>query len=110
MDSVLIFEKELSATFPADKKYSYEQKGKKNAQVYSYEFAKAYHDKLDGMVERRMRTAILIVGSYWYTAWVNAGQPNMKKLLNQSQTKAEQAQVIAEENAYQNGKALGRVE
>lgn len=110
MDSVLIFERELSASFPADKKYSYEQKGKKNAQVFSYEFSKAYHDKLNGMVERRMRTAILMVGSYWYTAWVNAGQPNMKKLINPLQSKEEKEQILQEENAFQNGRALGRAE
>jgi hypothetical protein len=28
------------------------------------------------MVERRMRAAIICVASFWYTAWVNAGQPN----------------------------------
>ena len=32
------------------------------------------------MVERRMRAAICKVSSAWYTAWVNAGQPNLDKL------------------------------
>ena len=57
-----------------------------------------------------MRTAILMVGSYWYTAWVNAGQPNMKKLINPLQSKEEKEQILKEENAFQNGKALGRAE
>jgi hypothetical protein len=34
------------------------------------------------MVERRMRQAIASVASYWYTAWVNAGQPDLKNLNN----------------------------
>ncbi len=110
MDSVLKFEKELSASYPSDKKYSYEQKGKKNVQVYSVEYSKAYHDKMDGMVERRMRTAILMVGSYWYTAWVNAGQPNMKKLINKTVNTSEKQQVQKEEEGYMNGKAIGRPE
>jgi hypothetical protein len=62
------------------------------------------------MVERRMRVAIKAVGSYWYTAWVNAGQPNMKKLVNKSQTDTEKEKAEKDEAAFQNGKALGRVE
>jgi hypothetical protein len=32
------------------------------------------------MVERRMTDAILATGSFWYTAWVNAGAPDLNKL------------------------------
>jgi hypothetical protein len=110
LDSVLLYEKQLTDQFGAEKKYSYEQKGKKNVQVYSYDFSKAYHDKLDGMVERRMRVAIKAVGSYWYTAWVNAGQPNLKKLVNKQQLAEEKERIAKEEEAYKMGKALGRKE
>lgn len=110
LDSVFAFEKALTEKMGKDKKYSFEQKGSKNVQVYSYEFSKSYHEQLDGMVERRMRVAIRAVGSYWYTAWVNAGQPNMKKLINKSQSPADKEKAEKEEAAYQNGKALGRKE
>ncbi|MFN5705873.1 MAG: zinc dependent phospholipase C family protein [bacterium] len=110
LDSVLVFERELNAKFDPEKKYSYEQKGKKNVQVYSEAYSKAYHDALDGMVERRMRVAIKAVGSYWYTAWVNAGQPNMKKLIKKNQTTAVKDQIEKEEEAYKKGRALGRLE
>lgn len=110
LDSVLKFEKDLSAQYGVEKKYSFEQKGTKNVQVYSYDFSKAYHEKLDGMVERRMRVAVLEVGSYWYTAWVNAGQPNLKKLINKKQEAKEKERIAKEEEAYKTGKALGRSE
>ena len=32
------------------------------------------------MVEERMVASIKAVGDVWYTAWINAGQPNLKKL------------------------------
>jgi hypothetical protein len=35
------------------------------------------------MVERRMRQAIFAIASFWYTAWVNAGQPDLSGLVNQ---------------------------
>jgi hypothetical protein len=80
LDSVLRIEKEITSNFPADRKYSYEQKGNANVSVYSREFCDLYHKKLNNMVERRLRAAILAVGSIWYTAWVDAGQPDLSKL------------------------------
>lgn len=40
-------------------------------------FAAAYQKALDGMVEKRMRAAIHAVASAWFTAWVDAGQPDL---------------------------------
>ena len=82
LDSVLRIEKELTSSFPSDQKYSYEQRGNTTISVYSYAFSQAYHKRLNGMVERRMREAIIAVGSIWYTAWVDAGQPNLRDLQN----------------------------
>ncbi|MES2589685.1 MAG: zinc dependent phospholipase C family protein [Bacteroidota bacterium] len=82
LDSVLRFEKELTKKFPEDKKYSYEQRGNTTIQTYSLDFSQEYHKMMGGMVERRMRQAILAVGSFWYTAWVDAGQPDLTKLQN----------------------------
>ena len=36
------------------------------------------------MVERRMRQSIFAVASFWYTAWVNAGQPDLRPLSGKS--------------------------
>jgi hypothetical protein len=80
LDSVLGIEKEITAIFPADRKYSFEQKGNANVSVYSREFCEIYHKRLNNMVERRLRSAILAVGSIWYTCWVDAGQPDLRKL------------------------------
>ncbi len=82
VDSVLGFEKELSRTFPSDKIFSFEQVGNNTQKVYSAEYTKAYDTKLNGMVERRIRAAILNVGSFWYTAWVNAGSPDLNSIGN----------------------------
>jgi protein tyrosine phosphatase len=35
---------------------------------------------LKGMVERRMRASTHAVASFWYTAWVDAGQPNLSEI------------------------------
>lgn len=81
LDSVLRFEKLVSQQFSAAEKYSYEQRGSTLTKVYARKFCLAYHDKLNGMVERRLRAAILMISSVWYTAWVDAGQPDLSQAL-----------------------------
>lgn len=82
LDSVLRFEKELSAHFSESKKYSYEERGTTTVKVYSKRYSKAYHAKLNGMVERQMRASIKSVGDIWLTCWVDAGQPDIQTLIN----------------------------
>jgi hypothetical protein len=79
VDSVLKFEAELNAKYSPDKKYSFENRGASMMKVYSKEYTEDYDKMLNGMVERRMRQAIITVGSLWYTAWVNAGKPNLNR-------------------------------
>ena len=82
LDSVLRFEKELNARWPEDKKYSYEQRGNMTTQVYSREYSSTYHRMLGRQVENRMRASIKEVADLWYTAWVDAGQPDLDALLD----------------------------
>jgi len=88
VDSVLLQEKELSQKL-GEKKYSFETKGRQTVKVYSPEYSGAYHKILAGMVERQMRGAIKMIGDFWYTAWVDAGQPDLKALINYTPTEEE---------------------
>ncbi|QEK50456.1 S1/P1 Nuclease [Pedobacter aquae] len=110
LDSTLLFEKQLSKSFPSDRKYSYSERNNKVIKEYSAEYSEAYHKALNGMVERQMRKSILAVGSFWYSAWVDAGQPDMKNLIRKDQSLEEKQLVEKEEQLYQKGKALGRPE
>lgn len=82
LDTVFGLEKSLTETMPSDMKYSFESRGNMNMKVYSQEFCTRYHDELNHMVERRMRTSVMRVGMIWYTAWVDAGQPDLRPLLD----------------------------
>ncbi len=88
-DSVLLFEKQLTQQFGNDKKYSFEERNGKTVRQYSSAFTIAFNKKLDGMIERRMRQSIYAIASFWYTAWVNAGQPDLKSLVNQKFSEAD---------------------
>jgi hypothetical protein len=88
-DTVLAVERELTLQFADDKKYSFEERNGKTIRQYSSAFTIAYNKRLDGMVERRMRQSIYAIASFWYTAWVNAGQPDLKGMVNQKFTEAD---------------------
>jgi hypothetical protein len=76
----LRIEKILSQQFPADQKYSYEERNGLTVRVYSREFTEAYALALNGQVERQMRASIKMIADFWYTAWINAGQPDLSSL------------------------------
>ncbi|MDX5419499.1 MAG: zinc dependent phospholipase C family protein [Hymenobacteraceae bacterium] len=102
LDSVLRFERELTQEFDEDKKFSYEVRGNLTNRVYSREFSEAYHRRLSGQVERHMRLAIHSVASYWYTAWVDAGQPDLRMLASNI-SEEERQRLKMEEKEYEQG-------
>jgi hypothetical protein len=88
LDSVLRFEKQLSQKM-GDRKFNFESKGKQTVKVVSVEYARSYHQLLSGMVERQMRESVKMIGDVWYTAWVDAGQPDLKVLIDYKPTEEE---------------------
>jgi hypothetical protein len=90
LDSVFRMEKETAAGMAEDKKYSFDERGGTTVKTYSRAYAASYHQKLKGQVERQMRLAVAQVGSFWYTCWVDAGQPDLRQLqaLTEEQRKA----------------------
>jgi hypothetical protein len=107
-DTVLRYEKELTQSFPSDQKYSFENRNGLTIRTYSTSFTNAYNNKLNGMIERRMRQSIFAVASFWYTAWVNAGQPDLKKLSNKEFTAEDLKEFEELNNNWRNGKIVGR--
>jgi hypothetical protein len=103
LDSVLRFEKKLTAAFPSDRKYAYEERGASTVKVYSREFSAEYNKMLDGMVERRMRDAIIQVGSFWYSAWVKADKPDLNSL-TKPLTEEMKKKLSEEEELWKTGK------
>ena len=81
-DSVFLFEKQLSASFNADKKFSYELRNNVLQRTYSQDFSEQYHRLLEGQVERQMKSSIEMVSNVWFTCWINAGQPDLRSMGN----------------------------
>lgn len=111
-DSVLQIEARLNATFPSDQKYNFSDRNGAIIRQYSEEYSKNYEQALKGMLEIQMRSSIASVGSFWYSAWVDAGQPVLGAFHRSGKAvnKEERRQAEKQEKLFKQGKIIGRDE
>jgi hypothetical protein len=109
-DTVLKYEKELSKQFPADQKFAFEERNGVIVKQYSSAYSIAYNKKMENMIERRMRQSIFAVACFWYTAWVNAGQPDLKILGNKNFSEQELKEFEELNQQWKNAPIKGREE
>ncbi len=108
VQKILDLEKQLSITFPRDKQYCYENRLERTVRVQCTAYATAFHDQLNGMVEKRMTDSVLAIGSVWFSAWVDAGQPNLMKMEKYSLNEEEKKALEEEEKMFKAGEIKGR--
>ena len=77
VDSVLAFDKEVQQSLPEKDRFVVKKSNNRVVYEYTDAYYKKYYSLLNGMVERRMNDAAQRVASYWLTAWVNAGKPEL---------------------------------
>ena len=77
LDSVFAYELETRQSFAGERIDAYMERGRTRQLMRSPAFAVAYHDALEGQVERRMVAACSRVSSLWFSAWVEAGSPEL---------------------------------
>jgi hypothetical protein len=107
-DTVLQFEKTLSQHFAPDKKFAFEYRNGVLIRQYSSAYTLAYNALLNDMVERRMRQSIYATASFWYSAWVDAGQPDLSQLKEQAFSEIEKKEMDLLEKEWRSGKIKGR--
>ena len=108
VEEVLDSEREISREFPEMQKFCFESRSGGLARLPCAEYSAAFSRRMNGMVEKRMRDAILALGSCWYTAWVDAGQPSLSFLLSESRTEEEIERMRQLEERFRTGKIFGR--
>jgi len=108
VDSVLEFEHQLNDDFASDRKYAFEERGASTVKTYSKDYSLEYHVRMDGMVERRMRASIIMTGSIWYSAWIEAGQPDLNLEITDDQKKQEEARFQELKSKRSTQKIFGR--
>ncbi|QIX60223.1 S1/P1 Nuclease [Hymenobacter sp. BT18] len=110
-DTLLALEKKLAAETPPANIYALNTDGqiKKNVfnnPVHTTAYSAAYHQVLNRMVERQLRAAAQATANFWYTAWVNAGKPDLTVLDSNYTTQASAKQLKKELKEIQKGKLI----
>lgn len=110
LDSVLWIEKQLSLTYPQDQQYCYEERLGRTIRTQCRAYAKAYQDRMNGMVESQMRAAIHAIGSIWFTCWIDGGQPDLEEWPEAPEVEKleERLRIEALNQAYRSGNSKGR--
>jgi protein tyrosine phosphatase len=108
-DTMLSIDKKLKGEFPTEKLYELDATGKQiknkfGQTIFSKEYSELYHKALNGMVEKQMRNSIQAVSNFWYTAWVDAGKPDLLKLDPANLTKRNAKQYNKDLKTWQTGK------
>ena len=77
VDSVLQLDLKAKEGIPESELVTTKQERGRTVYIYSDKYYDRYNSLLKGMVERRTKDSVKRVASYWYTAWVNAGKPDL---------------------------------
>ena len=109
---LLDIDKKLRTTTPENQVFKLDADGKVlkskyNTPVFSDEYAKKLHKDLNGMVESQMRKAITATASFWYTAWVNAGKPDLSDLDSPEVTQRNFQALKEDLKLFQSGNLFG---
>jgi hypothetical protein len=75
---VLTEEAKLNARTNPKSKYIFQKKGTLLTKIHSQAYTKAYHLSLKNQIENQFRDAVQHIGNVWYSAWLEAGQPDFK--------------------------------
>ncbi len=111
-DTLLLADSGLRKKFTQDKIFKTDKEGKEiktkyNSKIYSDEYANQFHIALNGMVEKQMRASIDATANFWYTAWVNAGKPDLSDLDPAELTKRNSKYLEEELQLWKKGKLFG---
>lgn len=110
VDTILAADEKVRSHFSAENMYKKDSSGRLvmfyNSPVFSDDYARAFNKALDGMIQKQLTRSIYDVACFWYTAWVNAGSPNLTRLDDPHLTKQNKKNYKRELQAWKKGKIL----
>ena len=73
---------------------------------YSTAFARAYGARIQSAVNEQAKYAANLVANFWYTAWVDAGKPDLNVAMTKSWADADAEKLSNEVKAYRRNELL----
>jgi hypothetical protein len=99
-------EKEVSKAFTEATKYVTNERNGRTFRSYSPAFIKEYGKRLQPSVNEQAIQSSTMVADFWYTAWVDAGKPDIKHLLKDKFRCKDKRKMKKEGRLYRDNKLL----
>jgi hypothetical protein len=99
-------ERKVSRQFTDSTKYRYQKRNGRETRNYTSAFGRAYAKALEPMVNRQVIRSANLVADFWYTAWVDAGKPDLDRIMTKKWSKSDAMQLQEERQAYRKNELL----
>jgi hypothetical protein len=106
LPQVFLGEREASTGFTDSTKFRKQVRNGKETRTYTSAFARAYSERLGNTINQQLLRSARLMADFWYTAWVDAGKPDVRKFLKTPYTKAEQAAFRREFRSYKHNNLI----
>lgn len=103
---VFELERLVSKDFTPATKYRTQMRRGKESRSYSTEFAKAYAKRLAPTINNQAISSANTLADFWYTAWVDAGRPDLSNLMVTPVSKNDKKAVKKEVEDYKKNRLL----
>lgn len=103
-----VFEQEREATkmFTDETKYRIQMRNGKEVKYYTSDFAKEYSKRLGPTINQQLNRSASLVADFWYTCWVDAGRPDLSKIMTQVYSNSDKDQFQLEKKAFRKNELL----
>jgi hypothetical protein len=104
LPEMLAKEKEVTLQFTDAEKFRVQMRRGKEVKNYSTAFAKAYALSLKNSINNQLLASSSLIADFWYTAWVDAGKPDLSNLVNNNAEK--QSSFVNEYQLFQQNQLI----
>lgn len=103
-----VFGRELEATkeFVDSTKFRTQIRRGKEVKSFTSAFAKSYSKLLGQTINDQLLNSARMIADFWYTAWVDAGKPELSSLLSQPFEKSDKAALKQEYKAWKKNELI----
>ena len=108
LDEVFKQEKEASTLFTDSTKYRIQIRNGREVKYYTSAFAKEYSRRLGNSINIQLTRSSELIADFWYTAWVDAGKPELSSLMPNGFTKADTKKCKEENKAYRKNQLISK--
>lgn len=106
VDEVLAKESEVSKQFTDSTKYRVQIRNGRESRSYTSEFATAYSKALGSSINDQLIRTADMIADFWYTAWVDAGKPDLNVLMKPGLSETEKEHLKKELKSFKKNNLL----